>query len=250
MAEYPYWDPNLPNSQIYYQIRVDSLAPPRMVGEITLLFDAVNAAEKPRTAYEYLPGMRRVKVTPELAFDTPNPYCSGLETMDDAFMFTGSMERYTWKLIGKKEIYIPYNTYKLDLCKLSDLFKGKFVNPDIVRWELHRVRVVEAELKPGYRHIYHKRRFYIDEDSWAALAADNYDARGQLYRAGFGTQKPLYDPPQPLCMGRMYYDLTAGTCLMSCWFGDNPGLKCWYKPTSPRPERWWTPEAMAGGGIR
>ena len=28
-------------------------------------------------------------------------------------MYNGSPERYDWKLVGKKEIYVPYNSYKL-----------------------------------------------------------------------------------------------------------------------------------------
>jgi len=44
------------------------------------------------------------------------------------------------------------------------------------------VWVVEATLKPGTSHIYAKRVFFLDEDSWAVLATDKYDGRGELWR--------------------------------------------------------------------
>ncbi len=61
----------------------------------------------------YLPGQRRVKAAPDVAYDTPNPGTAGATTYDDAFMFNGAMDRYDFKLIGKKEMYVPYNAYKL-----------------------------------------------------------------------------------------------------------------------------------------
>src|SRR3546814_8151734 len=99
------------------------------------------------------------------AFDTPNPVTAGATTCDDAFIFNGSLERYDFKLIGKQELYVPYNTYKLVFAPKPDqVFTANHVNPDFVRWELHRVWVVEATLKPGKRHVYAKRRFYLDEE--------------------------------------------------------------------------------------
>src|SRR3546814_5849396 len=94
-------------------------------------------------------------------------------------------------LIGIQELNVPYNTYKLVFAPKPDqVFTADHVNPDVVRWELHRVWVVEATLKPGKRHVYAKRRFYLDEDSWSAVASDEYDSRGQLYRAGYAFQTP------------------------------------------------------------
>ena len=93
------------------------------------------------------------------------------------------MDRFDLKLVGKKEMYVPYSNYRLTYHKNpADVTKPNHINPDLVRWELHRVWVVEATLKADKRHIYSKRVFYLDEDSWMALASDEYDARGQLYR--------------------------------------------------------------------
>jgi len=52
-----------------------------------------------------------------------------------------------------------------------------------VRWELHRVWVVEADLKPGARHIYSERFYYLDEDSWNFALYDSFDQAGKLYRS-------------------------------------------------------------------
>ena len=78
---------------------------------------------------------------------------------------------------------VPYNTYKLTYAReAKSLTTPNFISPDFVRWEKHRVYVVEGNLKAGATHIYQKRRFYLDEDTWAAVASDQYDTSGQLYR--------------------------------------------------------------------
>ena len=141
------------------------------------LVDSVNPLKQGRRAWQYLPGQRRVKLAPDLAYDTPNPGAAGAGTYDDVSVFNGAMDRYNWKLVGKKEMYIPYGNYRLTYHKNpADLTKPNHLNPDFVRWELHRVWVVEATLKEGARHIYAKRVFYLDEDSWLAVASDQYDA--------------------------------------------------------------------------
>jgi len=66
--------------------------------------------------------------------------------------------------------------------KLKDLITPSTINPDYERYELHRVWVLEGNLKSGVRHIYAKRLLYADEDTWLTLTADNYDSRGQLWR--------------------------------------------------------------------
>ena len=41
---------------------------------------------------------------------TPGHRADGLRTSDNLDMFNGAPDRYDWKLIGKKEVYIPYNS--------------------------------------------------------------------------------------------------------------------------------------------
>src|SRR5262245_25020018 len=183
--EFPYWDPSKA-SDIYWRIKLTYTGPARRAGEALMIVDPLDIGSKDRRAWTYLPGQRRVKVAPDLAHDTPNPGTAGATTFDDTFIFNGSMDRFDFKLVGKKEMLVPYNAYAAVYgAKQDELLKPNHLNPDFVRWELHRVWVVEATLKEGKRHVYSKRTFYLDEDSWAALASDQYDARGQLYRAGF-----------------------------------------------------------------
>jgi len=249
--DFPYYDPGVKSAEIYYQIRCDYSGPARMAGEILELQDPINMYEKGRKAFQYLPGLRRVKLAPELGFDTPNPNGGGVVTFDDLFIFCGSMERYNWKLIGKKEMYVPYNAYRVNLGTLNEVFGPKHLNPDFVRWELHRVWVVEATLRPGKRHIYHKRRIYVDEDSWAALATENYDARGNIYKFGTVALAPCYeDPPQLATAVQIFYDLVTTNYVANTWMGIFGGKQGYFKYIEPPPARFWTPQGIAGSGVR
>ena len=137
-------------------------------------------------------------------------------TYDDAGLFYGSLERFDWKLVGKKEVIVPYNTYRFTYApKAEDVFLPQFINPDTVRWELHRVWVVEATLKQGKRHIYSRRTLYIDEDSWTALATEQYDARGQLWRTGYAYLAPAYDALAAAALTSAHYDLISGGYFIS-----------------------------------
>lgn len=245
--DYPYYESRKNEAGMYFRLRCDWYGPPRLAGLIVVLKDPLNMAEKGRLAYQYLPGQRRVKQAPELAFDTPNPSSAGVMTYDDTFIFMGSPERYDWKLVGKKEMYVPYNAYRaVYLATGDELFKSNHINPDLYRWEKHRVWVVEGTLKPGKRHVYNKRRFYVDEDSWAALAVDNYDARGKIYKVALSTQSPHYDMPAPASIFQHFYDVVAGGYGINPWYGDGGYLK----GIAPLSERFWSTDAMAGGGIR
>lgn len=245
--EFPYYDPKNTATDIYYMIRVEYTAPARRAGESLLVKEPLNYMEKGRRAWQYLPGQRRVKLAPDVAYDTPNPANAGMETYDDAFIFNGMMDRYDFKLVSRKEMYVPYNAYKLVYqSKREDLLKPNFLNPDFVRWELHRTWVVEATLKEGKRHIYTKRRFYIDEDSWVALACESYDARGELYRTAFAQMAPSYDVPASYADTQVSYDFIAGTYSISRYRTENGGVNY----IDPLPEKAWTPDSLAGTGIR
>ena len=245
--EYPYWDAEKATSGTYYKQRITYSGPARRAGEALMLIDPLDYAQGDRRAWQYLPGQRRVKVAPDLNHDTPNPGTGGTSTFDNVFLFNGSMDRFDFKLVGKKEMYVPYNTYRMAFASTKDdLLKPKFLNPDLVRWELHRVWVVEATLREGKRHIYSKRNFYIDEDSWTIVASDEYDARGQLFRAGFAYQTPSYDSPAPWADMHGLYDLIAGSYSLSGYTAETGGVR----QGKPAPERDWSPDALAGAGIR
>jgi len=232
----------------FWMIRQDYTGPARRAGEALLLVDHVNPLAQPRKAWQYLPGQRRVKLAPDISYDTPNPGVAGALTYDDAYAFNGALDRYDFKLVGKREMLVPYNTYKVNYFPGSkeNLTQPKHFNPDLWRWELHRVWVVEATLKPGKRHVYHKRTFYLDEDSWMALASDSYDARGQLYRGVFNLTAFAYDQQSLPTTMQVGYDLVAGQYSVIAAIGLYQGLKF----REPLPAREWTPDALAGAGIR
>ncbi len=251
-VEYPYYDPKRSGpsdaKDIYFRAKVGYSAPARRAGEALLIQDYINVLETPRRGWQYLPGQRRVKMSPDLGYDTPNPATAGTSTFDDSYVFSGGMDRYDWKLVGKQEMLVPYNAFKLAYAKDPyAVTTPNHLNPDYLRWELHRVWVVEATLKEGKRHIYSKRRFYVDEDSWYTLASDQYDARGQLYRAGFMAFTPFYDQPAPGSTSQFFYDFATGSYNVIGLLGAYPtGLKF----TDALPERQWSPEALAGAGVR
>jgi hypothetical protein len=199
------------------------------------------------SSWQYLPGLRRVRQAPEVGFDYPVPP-AGLRTVDDDYVFNGSPERYTWKLVGKTEMYIPYHNFKTNSpdVKYADLIKPNTVNPDYLRYELHRVWIVEGTLKSGVRHIYSKRRLYADEDTWMAMWADNYDARGQLWRSAFVAYFYSQESSAFHRGASIYHDLASGA--YEAGYLTNQSSK-WWKINQPGvTAAQFSPEAAARGG--
>jgi hypothetical protein len=247
VQEYPFWDTSKTSAETYWRIKLTYTAPARRAGEALMIIDPLDIGTKDRRAWTYLPGQRRVKLAPDLGHDTPNPGTAGATTFDDTFMFNGSMDRFDFKLVGKKEMFVPYNAYTAVYgAKQADLLKPNHLNPDLVRWELHRVWVVEATLREGKRHVYSKRTFYLDEDSWMALATDEYDARGQLYRTGFAYMAPSYDLPAPYTDMFGHYDLVSRLYSITGFIAETGGMR----HTKPLTDREWTADSLAGAGIR
>ncbi len=248
--EFPYYDPNNPNSKDFYALKVNYVGPARRIGEAFLIIDPIDYAHNARKGWQYLPGQRRTKLAPDLSFDTPCSIYGGQTTWDDLFLFSGSPERYNWKLVGKKEMYIPYNDYKMlySTDHEKDLLKGKHLNPDLVRWELHRVWVVQADLKPGKRHLYSKRICYLDEDSWRMAADDKYDGRGQLYRVGFTYMTPSYDSPCVFGDSFLVHDLlTDSYAINALPVTNKKGITHLHKAWPPKE---WTADSLASEGVR
>lgn len=185
------------------------VAPAARTGELILAHWSMNASSD---AWLYFPGQRRVRRAPTFAYDNPVPGYENLETVDQYPMYAGAMDRYNWKLVGKQELIIPYNSWNwIDKSrKYKDVYGPDYVNRDLVRYEQHRVWKVEATLKEGMRHIFPKRVFYLDEDSWALMVVDNYDAQGKVWRV---QESSLFVAPEiPACVSQefMGYDLNVG----------------------------------------
>lgn len=217
-ADFPYYeqDSSQRSADNSFNFLVKYELPVRRKGEVTALNEYVRPQQKPREAWQYIPGQRRVRRAPTIGFDNPNPSVSGLATYDDTFMYAGSPERYDWKLLEKRELIVPYNNNRmLEVMAegeegVLDVFTPKHPNPEYARWELHRVWVVEANLKEEFRHTYPRRVFYIDEDSWSVVSSEAFDSRGNLWRVAFATMLNAYDVPATVVRATWHVDLEAG----------------------------------------
>lgn len=186
--------------------------PARLAGSILLVHDFADQVREPRKAWTYNPGQRRVRLAPSVAYDNPGTAADGLRTNDDFFMYNGATDRYDWKLVGKKELFIPYNAYKINGPDLTidQVLQTGHVNGDHARYELHRVWVVEATLKAGTSHVYKRRTFYLDEDSWVIHVIDKYDNRDQLWRVDELHSYGYYDVPFLAPGLEVKHDLQSG----------------------------------------
>ncbi|MBC9250124.1 outer membrane lipoprotein-sorting protein [Pseudomonas alcaligenes] len=214
-ALFSYYQPGgsaaqLDNKLFYYMAVTKS--PARLAGGALLVHETLDQVEEARSAWAYTAGQRRVRRAPNVAYDTPLSTADSLMTADDKDMFNGSPDRYDWKLLGKKEIYIPYNNYRITSPQVSydQLIKPGHLDPQFTRYELHRVWVVEGTLKPGARHIYAKRTLFLDEDSWQAAEVDQYDSRGELWRVSLAYLKNYYELPTTWSALDVFHDLQAG----------------------------------------
>ncbi|MGI3131854.1 DUF1329 domain-containing protein [Halopseudomonas pachastrellae] len=205
------FDPANPDNVLYYFMQ-EIKAPARLSGSIVLVHETLDQVKEPRRAWLYNAGQRRVRRAPQVSYDGPTPATDGQRVADNLDMFNGAMDKYTWELKGKREVLVPYNNFQIDSPELSydDLIQPGHLNPDALRYERHRVWVVEANVKPDERHIYAKRVFYIDEDTWQISLAEQYDARGQLWRVSEGFMIPLYDRKIPWLAAESITDLLNG----------------------------------------
>jgi len=219
------------------------LSPPRIAGRLLLLKDTLNQSKEYRKAWIYNPGQRRVRRAPHIAFDNPKSGSDGLATNDQFDMWSGSPQRYDWKLIGRREIYVPYNAYKLHSKELNyeDILTPLHMNPEHLRYELHRVWVVEATLKDGMRHIYKKRIHYVDEDSWHMLAGEFYDNRDQLWRISEGWGFNFWEVPAFMYTVEAVMDLQSGRYLAY-------GMNNQEKEITPNPG--FSPSEFTTGELR
>lgn len=247
---WPYWDVDKEDDPRLSLFIPRQLAPPRVAGDTFLFIDYKNASKTPRQAWRYFAGQRRVRRAPVFAFDTPIPPAQGLRTVDTYDMFFGSTEKYNWELKGKREIYVGYNAYALGAggIKNDEIIQAGHINPELPRYELHRVWVVEATLKDGERHIYPRRELYFDEDSWMILVHDMYDEKGQLWRTGHRHAKLYWDVPVLAESNEVHHDLISRRYNVVTMMGENPGP---YDYTQAVPaESFFTPANLRTMGVR
>ena len=198
------------NILLYFFQEVE--APARLAGSILLVHETLNQVEQARQAWIYNPGQRRVRRAPNVAYDNPGTASDGLRTNDMTDMFNGAMDRFNWEMGELKEMYVPYNSYKAHQSDVTtdDLVMAGHLNPEYMRYELHRVWVVDARLKDGMRHINSRRTYYLDEDSYQIVLIDHYDGRDQLWRHSEGHCINYYDMPTYWSTIETHYDLQSG----------------------------------------
>lgn len=204
----PYYEKNAREIDNRYMTKFiyKLVEPAASMGSIIMTLQPYNNSNE---SWVYIPGLRRVKKAPTVSYDTPGQ--DDIRTFDQTYMYNGLPDRYDWKLVGKKELYVPYNASKLrtENLDVSKLIGDKYPNRDLMRYELHRVWVVEATVKPEWRNTFSKRVFYLDEDTWNPLVADLYDTKDKLYR--FQENNLMAAPEMPGCVtaGDFYFDLNA-----------------------------------------
>ena len=198
------------DNKIFY-LKTDTIAPSSLAGTITLVHETLDQIRSPRLAWRYDAGSRRLRRSPNLAYETDLPNSSSLRSVDQKDMYNGAPNQYDWELKGKRELFVPYNAYKLHGPKVrpEDVIRPGHINQKLARYELHRVWVVEARRRTGIGHIYDRRVFYVDEDSWQILASEEYDAEGDLWRVSEAHNISYYSEPVFWTTLEMTYDLKA-----------------------------------------
>ncbi len=194
----------------FYTTKVNS--PSRLTGEIILLHETANQSTHPRIVWKYYTGQRRVRRAPDAGHDSPSGDADGLSVSDQVDGINGAVnERFSWKIIGKQEMYIPYNNFDMNQpsIKYDDLIQKGHINPEWSRWELHRVWIVEGQLREGSRHVYGKRVLFIDEDSWQVAIHDMYDTKDIMWRTMEMFTTVFWDADVSWVQGITSYDMLS-----------------------------------------
>lgn len=233
---------------IYWMTRLVNLGPPLRAGEALLGREPLDYANGGPQSWVYLTGQRRVRKLPVSSYDTPTPTSSGVANFDEVSVFTGPLDRYEWSIVGKQEMLIPYNSNKiLQPAQDAEILSERFLNPAHMRWELHRVWVVEGNLVAGKRHSMPKRRLYVDEDTWMAMLGDSWDANRQLWRTYL--QLPYATPELPGLVRGLFaqYDLQTGA-----WMANNvvTEKRVHNLQAKPFPDSDFSPDGLAADGVR
>ena len=250
IADFPYYYRNAtPESLGGYYFKTLHLedGPPLKVGEGYLAWQPLDTQRSKFAAWRILPGEHRVRKGPSLSYDTPDPDASGYENLDEYYVFFGGLDRYDFKLLGKREMYIPYNNNRFYTRPVREVAGPRHANPDDLRYELHRVWVVEGTLANGQHHVVPRRRLYIDEDTWFAVYSDSWDEDGQLWKFGQGTMYLVPDLPAVILGSQFVYDLLLGGYVYGFAFNDEPVQ---YKITPPHSESSLTPASLAAQSVR
>ena len=228
----------------------NTIAPARSAGNVILIHETINTAQGARKAWVYSPGTRRVRRAPNIAYDNPATNSDGMEATDNFGGFNGATDRYNWTYVGRQETYLPNNNYRFaqrDLQYKDILVPGGHLNMDYVRYELQRAHILEANLRPETRHLYKRRQFWIEEDSWFVLQNTAYDSRGDLWRVLEQFAMTYYEVPVCDRVGAVTYDLNAGRYLAGSLVNQEQQIN-WF--ADELTEDRYTPDSIRRLGVR
>ena len=251
-AIFRYANPSVKSSDTLNNIGLlyiaNTISPARLAGNVILVHESINSAVEPRKAWSYSPGTRRVRRAPDIAYDNPGTNTDAMSTSDAFDGFNGALDRYDWTLKDRQVKYIGYNAYDILHTKYADMVKPTHLNQDVIRYEPHRVHVVEAKLKAGTRHVYARRVMYLDEDAKVISAAENYDGRGQLWRVQELPMASAYHVPHcGTAAMEVVYDVLSGRYLALSMRAEEPPVNFFADELN---EARYTPEAIRSLGVR
>jgi hypothetical protein len=250
IADFPYYyQVATPESvgPYYFKTLHQAVAPPARAGEAYLNWQPINIRRNSFVAWRLLPGEHRVRKAPGISYDVPDTDAAGFVTLDEYYTFFGGLDRYDFKLVGKKEMYIPYNNNRLYTRPVGEILGRDHANPDDLRYELHRVWVVDGTLASGAHDIVAHRRLYLDEDSWMAVYSDSWDEAGRLWKFGQASMYLMADVPATIVGSQFVYDLQLGGYAFGFVFNGEASA---YKVTTPHPATLFTPDSMSARSVR
>jgi hypothetical protein len=249
ITDFPYYETTDPAAvgRYYFKTRRVQDAPPSAVGQAYIAWQPLDVGRDRFVAWRYLPGEHRVRKAPSLSYDTPDPDASGYEELDDYYLFFGGPDRYTWHLSGKRDMFVPYNNDALNRTAPRRIMGANHVNQDLMRYERHRVWVVDGTLAPGKSHVAPRRRLMVDEDTWLAVYAEAWDEAGHLWKFSEATMMSLPEVPTTIIGGQFVYDLVQGGYVYDFALG---GAGDYLRVTAPHDAAVFEPDALAADQLR
>ncbi len=250
--DYPYYfkDGQADFKGVYFEALIDPTAPPYQAGNTLMKIEAINPLTQPERLYIYLAGERRTRAAPELTYDTSVAQTGGMTNWDEFQLLDGALDEYDINLLDKKEMYIPYNMNMAWDTPASEQYTLHFHNPDVGRWELHRVWVIEMVLKPGKRNVDARRIIYMDEDTWSAMMQVVYDGSGTIWKFQNAVPGICADIPAVIgAQASISYDFHSGGYASYAGVDSSNYAKA-FMPVPPYSRSYFTPgqlAAMAGG---
>lgn len=231
----------------YFKTLHVAVAPSGRVGEAYLNWQPIDIKGFDFRAWRLLPGEHRVRKAPPISYDTPDVDAAGFESLDDYYIFFGGLDHFDFKLAGKKEMFVPYNNNRLYSRPTSEILGKSHANPDDLRYELHRVWVIDGTLAVGKHDAVAHRRLYLDEDSWMAVYMDSWDDSGAYWKFAHATMYLMPDVPAVVIGSQFVYDLQLGGYAFGFSFN---GEQDSYKVTAPHPASLFTPDSLSARSVR